>query len=215
MAIQRKMGIKAFSRKSAPKDEPEAEATDEEAEEEAAPSKRKERAASDALPTKQATGKHRLKKKGRDPRFDRLSGHFNEDLFQKAYGFIDDYRQSELQQMKQELKKTKQPEKAAKLQHEIKRLESKEATRQETKRMQELKRRLRKEEAEKVKQGKKPYFIKRSEFKRIALVDKYEQLAKHEGGTAKLDRILEKRRKRNAAKERKGMPKRRRTVAEE
>ncbi|KAI9595318.1 hypothetical protein BDF19DRAFT_496140 [Syncephalis fuscata] len=144
------------------------------------------------------------KKKSRDPRFDRLSGHFNEDLFQKAYGFIDEYRQSELQQMKQELRKTKRPEQAESLQQTIKRLESKEASRLDTKRRQELKSRIRKEEAE-----------KRSEFKRMELVDKYEKLTGANGGTAKLDRILEKRRKRNATKERKAMPKRRRTVMEE
>ncbi|KAI8048374.1 hypothetical protein BDF22DRAFT_658346 [Syncephalis plumigaleata] len=226
MAIQRKMGIKAFNKKSTSKEEL--------IKEETTQLQRKESTVSDELPaTTKPVGKHRpiemsskkpvtrfrqvvesTKKKSRDPRFDRLSGHFNEDLFQKAYGFIDEYRQSELQQMKQQLKKTKKPEMTAELQREIKRMESKEASRQETKRLQEFKRRLRKEEAEKVKQGKKPYFIKQSEVKRLALVDKYEQLAKHEGGTAKLDRILEKRRKRNAAKERKAMPKRRRTVME-
>jgi ribosomal RNA-processing protein 36 len=52
-----------------------------------------------------------------------------------------------------------------------------------------------------------------AELKRLELIDKYERLAKNSPG--KLERLLEKRRKRNAAKERKLMPKRRRIDEQE
>ena len=36
-------------------------------------------------------------KVSRDPRFDDLSGHYNEHMFEKAYSFLDDVRKQEKQ----------------------------------------------------------------------------------------------------------------------
>lgn len=47
------------------------------------------------------------KRRALDPRFEAQSGRLNEDLFNKSYAFLDDYKQRELQELKQQLKKTK------------------------------------------------------------------------------------------------------------
>ena len=53
--------------------------------------------------------------KRRDPRFDKLSGQLNQDLFEKSYGFLNDYKKSEMDMLRQRLKKEKDPEEAEKL----------------------------------------------------------------------------------------------------
>jgi len=50
-----------------------------------------------------------IKKKSRDPRFDELSGKFNQDSFDKAYSFLDDYRKDEMEQLKKKMGKIKDP----------------------------------------------------------------------------------------------------------
>lgn len=64
------------------------------------------------LSSKRAVGRFRQvvdvkKKRVLDPRFEAQSGRLNEDLFNKSYAFLDEYKQRELQQLKQQLKKTK------------------------------------------------------------------------------------------------------------
>ena len=64
------------------------------------------------LSSKRAVGRFRQvvevkKKRLLDPRFEAQSGRLNEDLFNKSYAFVDEYKQRELQQLKQQLKKTK------------------------------------------------------------------------------------------------------------
>lgn len=50
------------------------------------------------------------KAKSRDPRFDSLSGRLNQDLFEKSYGFVQDYQQEEKEMLKKKLAKTKNAE---------------------------------------------------------------------------------------------------------
>lgn len=52
----------------------------------------------------------------RDPRFDSLSGTFNQELFEKSYSFLDDYRKSEAEAIRAELRKEKDEERKRKLQ---------------------------------------------------------------------------------------------------
>lgn len=52
----------------------------------------------------------------RDPRFEKLSGHFNQDLFEKSYAFLDDYKKSEQDLLRQQIKKAKNPERREELQ---------------------------------------------------------------------------------------------------
>ncbi|ORZ19587.1 hypothetical protein BCR42DRAFT_371231 [Absidia repens] len=139
--------------------------------------------------------------KRRDPRFDKLSGQLNQDLFEKSYGFLDDYKQSEQAQLKEQLTKTKDPEERERLKSILTRMKSQETAAANTKRKQMLARERKKVEADLVKQGKQPYFLKNSEKRKLELVDKYNQL-----GEKNMDRILEKRRKKNANKDHKRVP---------
>lgn len=59
----------------------------------------------------------------------------------------------------------------------------------------------RKREREAVAEGKRPYFLKRGELKKEALVQRFEAL-----GEKKAARVMERRRKKKAGKERKEMP---------
>ncbi|KAI8357262.1 hypothetical protein BD560DRAFT_198386 [Blakeslea trispora] len=145
--------------------------------------------------------------KRRDPRFDKLSGQLNQDLFEKSYGFLSDYKKSEMDMLRQRLKKEKDPEEAEKLKSLLVKMVSAEKQDQEKKRKQALFRERKKQEAELVKQGKTPYFLKRSEKRKLDLMDRYEKL-----GAKSVDRILEKRRKKNTTKDRKHLPFKRRSA---
>ncbi|KAJ8657918.1 hypothetical protein O0I10_006446 [Lichtheimia ornata] len=161
--------------------------------------------------SKRAVGRFREvvelnKPKVRDPRFEKLSGHFNQDLFEKSYAFLDDYKKSEQDLLRQQIKKAKNPERREELQQLLLKMTTREASAQEAKRKQQLKRERKKAEAELVKQGKTPYFLKRSEQRKLELMDKYEKL-----GEKNMDKILAKRRKKNAAKDHRRLPFKRRS----
>ncbi|CAG8512064.1 23121_t:CDS:2 [Dentiscutata erythropus] len=107
-------------------------------------------------------------KKRRDPRFDDLSGKFNEDLFEKSYSFLNEYKRSEIEEVKKSISKERDPEEKQKLQQLLNKL-------------------------------------------KLELVDKFKKLQKSDSKV--LDRVIEKRRKKNASKEHKYVPfKRRRKV---
>ncbi|ETL43570.1 hypothetical protein, variant [Phytophthora nicotianae] len=64
------------------------------------------------LSSKRAVGRFRQvvdvkKRRVLDPRFEAQSGRLNEELFSKSYAFLDEYKQRELQELKQQLKKSK------------------------------------------------------------------------------------------------------------
>ncbi|KAI9248854.1 hypothetical protein BDA99DRAFT_524618 [Phascolomyces articulosus] len=144
--------------------------------------------------------------KKRDPRFDKLSGQLNQDLFEKSYSFLDDYKKSEQDMLRKSIKKEKNQETRTNMESLLTKMVSREATEKQTKRKQQLLRERKKAEAELVKQGKKPYFLKRSEERKLELMDKYQQL-----GEKNMDKILAKRRKKNAAKDHRRVPFKRRS----
>ncbi|KAJ2864757.1 rRNA biogenesis protein rrp36 [Coemansia aciculifera] len=144
----------------------------------------------------------------RDPRFDNLSGHFNEDLYEKSYGFLDKQQEEEIESLKAQMQKIKNrdPHEAQRIQTVVSSMQSQIAAKKQKKHTQELKRKHRKNELEAVKQGKTPYFLKKSELKGLEVAEKFTQLK----GESKLDNYLEKRRKRNATKDHRRMPYKRR-----
>jgi ribosomal RNA-processing protein 36 len=143
--------------------------------------------------------------KRRDPRFDQMSGKLNQDLFEKSYGFLDKYKQDEEQMLKAQMLKEKDPEEKERLQRVLMRMVSQRSATTEAKRKQALQRERKRTEQELVKQGKKPFYLKKSDQKKLALIDKFKQL-----GDKNVDKILEKRRKRNATKDHKKVPYKRR-----
>jgi len=58
----------------------------------------------------------------RDPRFDNVSGHKNEFLSRKSYAFLEEYRDSEIKSLKEQIKKEKNPELKSELELQLTRL---------------------------------------------------------------------------------------------
>ncbi|KAJ8327100.1 rRNA biogenesis protein rrp36 [Batrachochytrium dendrobatidis] len=148
------------------------------------------------------------KKAVRDPRFEAYTGELNEGLFKRSYGFIDDYERSEIAMLKDEIKNEPNSERRAQLQKTMTSKVSRLSTNEIKEKTQKLKREWRKTESAKVQQGKTPFFLKNSELKRRQLVDKFKSLT--EKGMD-LDKVLEKRRKKNASREHRHIPSQRRS----
>ncbi|KAJ3276380.1 rRNA biogenesis protein rrp36 [Terramyces sp. JEL0728] len=145
--------------------------------------------------------------KYRDPRFEPLSGKLNEGLFQRSYGFIREYQETELEMLKNDIQKEKDVERKEELKKTLSRLTSKVNAQKIKDKQQQTKKEYKKKEQALVKEGKNPYFLRQSELKKKELVDKYKSIGKG----ANLEKILEKRRKKNAAKEHTRIPTTRRS----
>ncbi|KAI8598040.1 hypothetical protein EDD21DRAFT_309948, partial [Dissophora ornata] len=136
--------------------------------------------------------------KRRDPRFDGLSGKLDTDLFEKSYSFIKDYQADEMKKLKEMMKKERDSDMKEKLQTELSRMVDRQATEAAQKRKQEIKREHKRKERDLVAKGKNPFFLKKSDQKKLALIDKFQSLKDNPKALA---RAMEKRRKRNSAKE--------------
>ncbi|DBA72635.1 hypothetical protein WJX79_007607 [Trebouxia sp. C0005] len=139
----------------------------------------------------------------RDPRFENLSGKFSTDQFRKQYAFVyDEELPEEKRNLKSQMQKTKDPEAKQQLQTQLARIEQ-QIKEEQTRRQQQTALKSHKaEERAAVKQGKKPFFLKRSEAKRQELVAKYKHL-KASGG---LEKVVQKRRRKNAMKDHRYVP---------
>ncbi|KAJ9082955.1 hypothetical protein DSO57_1039525 [Entomophthora muscae] len=121
----------------------------------------------------------------RDPRFDHFCGKFNEDLFKKSYHFVEDVKKQELEDLKHTIKKTKDASAAKNLQNKLDR----ELTRMRSEKDTEA-------------QGEETFYLKKSALRQIELTEKFNEAK----GKSNFDKVLEKRRKRNATKEHKLVP---------
>ncbi|KAF9186156.1 rRNA biogenesis protein rrp36 [Haplosporangium sp. Z 767] len=136
--------------------------------------------------------------KRRDPRFDSLSGKLDTDLFEKSYSFLKDYQADEMQKLKELIKKERDPDMKEKLQTQLSRMVDRQATEAAQKRRQEIKREHKRKEKELIAKGKNPFFLKKADQKKLELINKFQHLKENPKALA---RAMEKRRKRNAAKE--------------
>lgn len=141
--------------------------------------------------------------KSRDPRFENLSGKLNTDQFRKQYAFVyDEALPGEKQDLKRQLQKTKDPDARQQLQNQLARIEQ-QIKEEQTRRQQQSQLKLHKaEERAAVKQGKQPFYLKRSEAKRQELIAKY----KHLKATGGLEKVVQKRRLKNATKDHRYVP---------
>ena len=182
------------------------------------PKKRSSKHAPAIMSSKQAVSRKRVvvepppMPKARDPRFDPAVQHSRTSYaaLNKAYSFLNDYRTSEINQMKEALAKTKDPQKKEELQHAITSVTDRLKTLENKRRQKEVLAEHIKKERQALREGKKskPYFLKRSELKKQALIKKYESMSSKDRVKA-----LERRRKKLAAKEKKNMPWGRRSMA--
>uniref|UniRef100_A0A3Q0SY28 rRNA biogenesis protein RRP36 n=1 Tax=Amphilophus citrinellus TaxID=61819 RepID=A0A3Q0SY28_AMPCI len=133
----------------------------------------------------------------RDPRFDDLSGEYKPEIFEKTYKFINDIRHREKEDG-----------------HMWKRLlfksasfdfvqENQERARTSREQQRERELQLKRQQRERAGQGGQPFFFKKSDVKKLQLAEKYQELKK----SGKLENFLSKKRKRNATKDRRKLPK--------
>ncbi|CAK0845710.1 unnamed protein product [Prorocentrum cordatum] len=108
-------------------------------------------------------------------------GNLDMDLFAKAYSFVEDYRQEELEHIRKEVKTLKRKKKrwaselATQLSSDVKQTLNQDKQRRHLGEMREMERSLKAGEREKVrKTGKAPYFHKRGAVRRL-LVEKKKQ----------------------------------------
>ena len=148
------------------------------------------------------------KREVRDPRFESISGPINEQKLKSNYAFLDSYRDDEIKELKVTMRKTKDEDAKDKLKWEILRIESKKKAQERKDAEQEVLRRHRKEERAKVEGGKKPFYLKSSEVKKEALVERYKGMRGKE-----VDKVVERRRRKKAGREKRSMPGERRVGA--
>ena len=147
------------------------------------------------------------KSTARDPRFDPLCGPLRQDAVAKKYAFLNEYRKSELAELKSALKSNKKLSEAEReaLKKNIMSIESRQKAVDAKEKEREILREHRKKEKVMVKMGKKPFYLKKSDVKKQALVKKFEGLKGKDR-----DKAIERRRRKLAARERRNMPNARR-----
>lgn len=131
-----------------------------------------------------------------DPRFEELCGELREEHVRRNFEFVEGLREKEREEMRKLLAKGRG---TAEMRARLRKEEDELKRRREEDRREEIRKQLKREEKEKVKIGKKPWFFKESDVRERELEAKYEDLKK-KGGVQK---YIEKRRKRSAAKDRK------------
>lgn len=146
------------------------------------------------------------KRASRDPRFDALQQRsVHPGNSEKAYGFLRDYQKAEIAELKTAIKQTRNEDDKETLKRKLVSMENRLKTKEAKEREQEVLRRHRKEEREKVEQGKKPFFLKKKDLKERAQVEKFKGMKKKDQ-----EKLIEKRRRKESQKEKKRMPEARR-----
>ncbi|KAM1757618.1 hypothetical protein ACFX11_006853 [Malus domestica] len=139
----------------------------------------------------------------RDPRFESLCGELDVDRFRKKYRFLfEEELPAEKEELQKQIKKSKDPETIEELKKHISlidtQLKSESPKHTEAAILTEHK----KKERKAAKERKQPFFLKKSEIRKKRLVEKYKQLK----ASGKLETFIEKRRRKNAAKDHRYMP---------
>lgn len=144
----------------------------------------------------------------RDPRFDAVHQHnAHPGNSEKAYSFLRDYQKSEISELKAAIKKTKNEDEKETLRRKLGSMENRLKAKEAKEREQEIIRRHRKEERDKIKQGKNPYYLKRKDIKEKALLEKFKGMKSKER-----EKLIDKRRRKEGQKEKKRMPDARRVT---
>uniref|UniRef100_H3CGL7 rRNA biogenesis protein RRP36 n=1 Tax=Tetraodon nigroviridis TaxID=99883 RepID=H3CGL7_TETNG len=137
----------------------------------------------------------------RDPRFDDLSGQYKREIFEKTYKFIEDIKHREKEMVQKQVPgprgRTAQPVCVCVCLQENQERAKKSRDQQRERELQ-----FRKQQRERAEQGARPFFLKKSEKKKLQLAEKFQQLKK----SGKLENFLSKKRKRNATKDRRKLP---------
>jgi ribosomal RNA-processing protein 36 len=130
-----------------------------------------------------------------------MSGYVDEGKIRKAYDFLDGYREDEMKELREKIKKTRDEGEKEGLKRTLESMESRKKAQMRKDKAQEVLDRHRKEEKELVKQGKKPFYLKKQELGKRVLVEQYKGMKGKQ-----LDHVIERRRKKVEGKEKKKMP---------
>lgn len=150
----------------------------------------------------------------RDPRFGAVgttshSRHPNpameEEATRRNYAFLDKYRDDELAELKKEVKKTRDPAAKERLQRKVMSMQSHKQMMQRREAERAVVSEHKQKEKELVKQGKQPFYLKKSEQKKQVIMNRFAGMKKGE-----VDKAIERKRKKLASKERREMPMERR-----
>lgn len=141
----------------------------------------------------------------RDPRFEPFSGPIDEAKLKSNYSFLELYRDFEIAELRAAVLNSKDVDSLEKLKKALQSMESRKKTEAVRDQEQAVLRVHRAKEKELVMQGKRPFYLKRGEQKRLALVERFEGLKDKQ-----VDKVVERRRKKQTARERRGMPEGRR-----
>ena len=162
------------------------------------------------------------KSQAQDPRFSSLSGPIPDNIkFRHRYAFLNDYRQLEMDALRDVLGNGK---KASRLQRkknpapiddgtrdrltkELGRMENRARAEADKERQERVMREWKRAERGKVEQGKKPFYLKNSERKKLALVDKFDHMKGKER-----ERAMRKKRKKEGERDRRSIPATRRFI---
>ncbi|KAM4772438.1 ribosomal RNA processing protein 36 homolog [Rhinophrynus dorsalis] len=138
----------------------------------------------------------------RDPRFDDLSGEYKPEVFEKTYRFINDVKKKEKELVQKKLRKVRDPQMKEKLEQLLKRMDHQEEciVKKQKQRDQQLE--FKRQQRVMAQQGKKPFYMKKGDLRKLELADKYQELKKR----GKLEHFLSKKRKRNSYKDRRRLP---------
>lgn len=143
--------------------------------------------------------KERSVRKAFDPRFEDHCGELREEHVERNYSFVTGIREKR----RSDLLKTARKDPANEdVTRELERMEQEDSRRKVVQRRKEILRQVRQEEKEAVKRGKKPFFMKQAQLRKLEVEVKYKEL-KEKGGVKK---YIEKRRRRLASKDRKLLP---------
>ncbi|OAL74112.1 hypothetical protein A7D00_2143 [Trichophyton violaceum] len=160
--------------------------------------------------------------KSRDPRFDSAVQSYSHNTKSssyskshsdlaaaKNYAFLNEYRDAELKELEEKLRRSKKDDEKARLKKMITSMKDRKRAMENRERERQVLARHRKKERELIKEGKKEkaWFLKRADLKKEALKEKYESM-----GAKERQKGIERRRKKVASKEKREMPRSRRMV---
>ncbi|KAK8830964.1 hypothetical protein WA577_003664 [Blastocystis sp. JDR] len=139
----------------------------------------------------------------RDPRFDSLSGKLNYDLYRKSYKWIEEKQENEAKELQEQMFKEGDDSEKRRIQADMTRIMQQNISRKRRDRAAlERKREFMKSEKEAVSKGKKPFFLKKRVLREAELKDRFDSLEKK----GRVNKYMEKKRKRNAQRDRANMP---------
>ncbi|KZT30533.1 DUF947-domain-containing protein [Neolentinus lepideus HHB14362 ss-1] len=158
------------------------------------------------------------KAEARDPRFLPLAGEFDSSRFRQQYGFLPEMHETELKTLRTDLKRARKllassprdlrDERALevdRLERAVKRAESSVNKDKRDQVEHAALERVRREEKEKQKQGKRVWYMKPSDKKKLLTKARYEALASS-GGSLAVKKAIEKKQRKISQKEKRSRP---------